>query len=150
MKRILSLVFVLAFLCGSYSSLSAQTIGDVDIDIELGDSLGGAIPHRAPALIPFDAKYVCIISSVVFTFADNIGTVIISICNTSTGDYTVTNLNTDICSQEFVPISGDEGYIGHILTLMMTTIPIRDVLLRINKCMQRSLLKMHQHKKYII
>ena len=41
--------------------------------------------------------------------------------------------------------------IGHILTLMMmTTIPIRDVLLRINKCMQPSLLKMHLYKKHII
>ena len=107
MKRFFSIIFILTLICFSFSSLSAQTIGD--IDIEFGGGGGTPIPHRTPAVIPIAATYISAISSVAFLFTECLGIVSIIISNVDTGETIAIEINTDEISNQMVYIGGALG-----------------------------------------
>jgi hypothetical protein len=106
MKRFITFIFCFALLCGSYSTLLAQDGGN--IDIEFGENTGNNVPNRS-SYVPVEAVYIGALSTIAFTFSQNLGTVSIIVSNAQTGEYIATQVNTNLYPLETVPVSGDAG-----------------------------------------
>ena len=93
--------------------------GDDDpIDVVIGDegSNGGGRPHHAPALIPIEATYYPLLSSILVDCLYDLGSVSVVIENQTTGAYSQTVVNATQGVHPFL-ISGDIGVYEVTFTL---------------------------------
>jgi hypothetical protein len=115
MKRFLLLFLTL--LCFT-PLIKAQTGNGDPTEIILGE--GGSHDegrnHRSPSVIPIEASYFAFSSSLLLTFNNDLGSVIILVENQTSGWYFQTQINA-ISGSQLLPISGDVGLYEITFTL---------------------------------